>query len=321
MTSGVVLALDVGGTQLKAAISGAGGALTNLVRRPTSAAEGGDAVLQRLVMLLRELRETAEASGRGIPLAAGVAVPGLVDERGGVVRFTANLPWRHRPLASQLEAALGVPVVLCHDVRAAGLAESRFGAARDVSDFCFVALGTGIAAAIVGGGHPVLGAHGQSGELGHIVVDPTGERCGCGATGCLETVASAAAIVRRYGRRRPEAAGTSAEEVLERAEAGDEAAREVRDAAIGALAGALATFQLVIDAELIVLGGGLSLAGSRLLEPLRDELSQRCTLAAVPRLELAQLGADAGCIGAGLAAWDELERRSGDGKTASTGLA
>jgi glucokinase len=319
MSDDVVLALDVGGTDLKGTVARRDGSTLGVLRRPTGAADGSAAVLGRVAVFLRDLAALATTSAVGRPVAAGVAVPGIVDESRGVACFAANLPWRDEPVAGALESELGVPVVLRHDVRSAGLAEARLGAARGVADFLLVSIGTGLAGAVFAGGAPVSGAHGRAGEIGHLCVEPAGARCGCGAVGCLETVASAAAIARRYAARRggrADGAGSaivppahSAKEVLQLAGRGDGVARAVRDEALGALAGVLATYQLVVDADLVLVAGGLSLAGPLLFEPLEAELARRCALGVVPRLAPAVFGADAGCVGAALAAWDELDRR------------
>lgn len=312
---GLVLAVDVGGTETKGALLQRDGNVVALQRRPTGASDGPDAVLERTGLLLRDLLAQARALGHGAVLGAGVAVPGVVDESAGVARFGANITWNEASVSRRLGDALGFPVVLSHDVRAAGLAEARIGAARGVRDWLFVALGTGIAGAIFVASHPVVGAHGLAGELGHVSVEPDGWLCGCGSNGCLETVASAAAIARRYVRRCPEHRHATAKDVLERARNAEPDACAVRDEAVEALARVLVIYQCIVDPELIVIGGGLSLAGPLLFEPLDEVLRRHPAFAVTPRVKPAMFGSDAGCIGAGLAAWASIagsvDRRSG----------
>ena len=175
--------------------------------------------------------------------ALGVAVPGIIDEQRGVAVMAANLGWRETPVSALLSEATGLPVALGHDVRAACVAEWQLGAARGSDDALLVALGTGIGAGVVSDGRLLVGG-GYAGQLGHVVVDPGGARCTCGQYGCLATLASATAVVRRYAER---AAATStpgdltARDVARLARTGDLAAAAVWAEAVAALADALAT--------------------------------------------------------------------------------
>ncbi|TBL29540.1 ROK family protein, partial [Verrucosispora sp. SN26_14.1] len=163
------------------------------------------------------------------------------------------------------------------------------------------------------------GAHGAAGELGHILVRPDGPPCGCGRAGCLESIASASAVARRYAALTAGSdvgcatgSGTpptmvSAAEVAARAAAGEEIASRVWREAVAALADGLATGQALFDVETIVLGGGLAQAGAGLFDPLRAALRDRLTFHREPRLVPAALGDEAGCLGAALLALDQLE--------------
>ena len=197
-----------------------------------------------------------------------------------------------------------MPVAFGHDVRAGGLAEGTLGAARGVPDYLFLAVGTGIAAAVVLDGRPYSG-RGYAGEIGHIVVDPDGPLCGCGARGCLESIASAAAIAEHYATRTGER--VDAATVRERVVANDPDARVVWDGAIGALAGALAAYTSLLAPELVVVGGGLASAGDTLLVPLAAELDRRLRFQQRPQLVAAELGDQAGALGAALLAWRAVE--------------
>ncbi len=156
---------------------------------------------------------------------------------------------------------LGIPVAIGHDVRTGGLAEAVLGAGRDTDDFVFMAIGTGIAAALILNGAPYPGTLGWSGEIGHVVVRPNGADCACGNQGCLETYASASAISRRYGGLIP------AEEVIARAAREDDRAKQVWSEALDTLADGLAATTLLLDPSLLVIGGGLAQAGEKLLKP------------------------------------------------------
>jgi glucokinase len=249
-----VIAVDVGGTAMKGAVVSAEGVARAVERRPTGAERGPEAVVAALLDFAAGLRDRAG----GQASAAGIAVPGLVDEVSGTALYAANLGWREVPLRRLAAERLGLPVVIAHDVRAGGLAEAELGAGRG-RDFLFVPVGTGIAAALVIGGRPYPGGAGDSGELGHLTVRPGGEPCACGRRGCLEAYASAAALARR--------GGAPPREVIARAAAGDARADAVWGEALDALAEALASATLLLDPHLIVLGGGLAESGDALLAP------------------------------------------------------
>jgi glucokinase len=190
-----VIALDVGGTGMKAALVGTEGALLHQTRRATGRERGPEAVVDDILDFAAELRTYGTERFGEPAAAAGVAVPGIVDEERGIAAYSANLGWRDVPLRELLGTRLGgVPVALGHDVRTGGLAEGRIGAGRGADRFLFVPLGTGIAGAIGIGGRVEAGAHGFAGEIGHIVVRPGGTACPCGQRGCLERYASAAAV-------------------------------------------------------------------------------------------------------------------------------
>jgi glucokinase len=291
-----VIALDLGGTALKAGLVDAAGETLLARHRPSRREQGPEAVVAGLLEAVDELSAAATRTGVS-PVAVGLAVPGIIDEAAGVVVFSANLGWRDAPLRGLLEERTGLPVAFGHDVRAGGLAEGELGAARGVGDFLFLALGTGVSGAVVLDGGPYSGG-GYAGEIGHVVVDPGGRVCGCGARGCLETVASAAAIAASYGQ------GASAAEVAARAAAGEAAAGAVWRQAVDALADALAMYVSVLAPELIVVGGGLSQAGEQLLGPLNAALGERLSFHRRPALRRAALGDQAGRLGAALMAWE-----------------
>ncbi|MFI6229931.1 ROK family protein [Micromonospora echinospora] len=301
----VVVALDVGGTGMKCALVRPDGTVVHAERHPTDADRGPDAVVDTILDVAEGLADRARADGL-TPRALGIAVPGVIDEAAGVAVWSANLGFRDVPLRKLATERLGLPTALGHDVRAGGLAEARLGAGHDTRHVLFVAVGTGIAAAHVVDGSAAVGAHGAAGEIGHILVRPHGPRCGCGRVGCLEAVASAAAIGRRYAELSG-LPGSTAADVVERAVAGEELAREVWSSAVEALADGLATGQALFDVQTMVLGGGLVRAGRHLFDPLRTALRERMTFHREPRLVAATLGDEAGCLGAALLALDSLE--------------
>ncbi|GID94949.1 ROK family protein [Amorphoplanes digitatis] len=304
MSDDVVVALDVGGTGIKCALVRPGGAVHHAERHPTLAARGPEAVTANILDIAAGLADRARADGLR-PVAAGVAVPGVVDEETGTAVWSSNVGFRDVPLRDLVSARLGVPAALGHDVRVGGMAEARLGAGRDERHVLFIAIGTGIAAAHVVDGTAFGGAHGAAGEVGHVIVRPGGPLCGCGARGCLEAVASASAVGRRYVELSgiPE---VTAFDVATRAAAGEELANSVWTEAVEAFADGLLTAQALYDAGIVVLGGGLAEAGEALLAPLRVALDARITFHRMPRIVRAALGDTAGCLGAALLALDSL---------------
>ena len=301
----VAIAVDVGGTGIKCALVDGDGEFRHVLRRPTGRDQGPDAVLANILGTAEELAACARTMAM-TPIACGVVVPGVVDESAGVLHMSANLGLREIHLRDAVADRLCLPTALGHDVRAGALAESRLGAGRTTRRMLFLAIGTGIAGGFALDGRIDPGAHGASGEIGHITVrtGPDALPCGCGGRGCLEVYASAAAIARAYG--------DDAAEVVRRAQAGEPRAAHVWDEAITALADGLLVGIALHDPRLIVLGGGLAEAGAFLFEPLAKALAERRTFHSVPELAAAELGDEAGCHGAALLAMDLLTNVGAD---------
>ncbi|GGP85235.1 sugar kinase [Streptosporangium pseudovulgare] len=285
-------------------------------RRATPREQGPEAVVETIRSFIGDLA----ARGDGVPAGVGLAVPGLVTADAAL--YSANIGWRDVPAAAFVP--LDVPVMLGHDVRTGGLAESVLGAGRTASDFLFLPIGTGIAGAMIVNGEPYGGASGWGGEIGHIPVFPDGETCACGQVGCLETYASASAVARRYAARvaslaapapsglplpaapaAVDGAGTpvTAEQVAALTAAGDPVATQIWGEAVEALALSLATYTLLLDPSVIVLGGGLAESGPLLSDPLSGRLRELLTFREAPPIRRAALGVNAGMLGAALLGW------------------
>lgn len=300
-----VAAVDVGGTRVKAALVDRAGEELVSTTTPTPLDLGRPGALVAAVLdTVAALTADADRLGLQVQLfGCGVVVPGVVDDARGVAVMSANLGWRDLDVVAPLEAALGVPVALGHDVRAGLVAEVRLGAAQGAENALFVPLGTGIAGALMVDGR-VLHGGGYAGELGHVQVEPDGPRCGCGALGCLEAVSSAAAIERAYADRLGLSERVGADVVAALVAEGDADATAVWDHAVGALARALVMAVTLTGIDLVLVGGGLAQSGEVLLEPLRRETAGALTFQRVPRMQRAALGDRAGCLGAACLAWD-----------------
>lgn len=299
--------IDVGGTAIKAGVLTPDGltpdGLTHVRQRPTPAA--GEGIAARVVDAVAGLVDELAVAAGGLD-AVGFVVPGLIDASTGTALWSENLGWSDAPLAPMLAERIGIPVAFGHDVRAGALAEARLGAGAAYRDVVFVPIGTGIASAIVCDGQVFERAR-PTGEIGHVPVGPD-EPCVCGLSGCLEAVASARAISRRYSARSGKAA--TAAEVVERAGAGDADATAVWEDAVVGLAQAVTWISAVLAPEVIVFGGGLARSGEVLLGPLREEVEKRLSFHHRPVLTTSRFGELAGCVGAGLLAHDAQQERS-----------
>lgn len=322
----IVLALDLGGTRIRAAVV-EGAALRHRVAVPTPVALGAKVVVGACLDALHEVGRLASAAGEPPILAVGISSPGPVDPASGVVVDPPNLgPTFHDiPLAGIVERELGLPAVLDRDTQVAALGEGAYGAAQGVADFVYVTVSTGVGGAVVSGGRLLRGPDGTAGELGHVLVDRDGPLCGCGARGHLEAFASGRAIATRAREALASgAAGTDgplaalarehgesfgAREVARAEEQGDPAAAAIMADARDAFAQACVSFADVFDPDLIVVGGGLAVGqGDRLLDPARDavrRLAFRLPAARV-RIVPAALGPDVSLVGAGVLARERL---------------
>lgn len=310
--------VDVGGTKIEGVLIDADGHVHGSARRvsPSDADAPGVVVADTIGLVLADLEAAAGVELAELPL--GVGVPGMLSLE-GIVLFAPNLKSASgSDLASVMAARIGRHrVTLANDADAAAVAEHRLGAARGVDDFVLVTLGTGIGGGVVVGGRLVRGAHGFAGEIGHVVVDPTGPRCPCGRRGCWERYASGAGVARlareaavagRLGSIVSlvgDAEAVRGEDVTHAAAAGDREALAVLDEVGWWLALGLANLIAVLDPSLIVLGGGLVEASSLLLPPTRRQLGGLLEAGEDrPGVEVvaAELGTQAGAIGAALLA-------------------
>lgn len=298
--TGLVVAVDLGGTLTKMGLVAADGTVSAEQTIPTDRSAGPAGTVDWLLAAIRAFRAHHDVRG------FGVVAPGIIAAAAGVVRAAANLDWYDVPLRDRLTADLGLPGAVNHDVRSAGLAEWRLGAHADVADLLFVSLGTGIAGAMVTDGR-LLEAEGYAGELGHVVVPAAGAiPCACGQSGCLETVASAAGLARTYARLTPDQTPRSAAEVADRARAGDLAATRAFDLVVRALVEVLVHCASLLGPRVVIIGGGLSGASDLLVPGLERGLADRLTFQRRPTIATASLGSRAGLVGAGLIGWDAL---------------
>lgn len=307
----VALAADLGGTHLRVALVDHDGVVSARRERPTprDAAE----VVELLVALLGQVAAASPVP----PVAACVATPGLVDADNGVVLLAPNIEgFRSVQLTHPLGQALGLPVSIENDASAAALGEFRFGAGRGVRHLLHATLGTGIGGGLVINGRLYRGARGLAGEIGHMVIDPTGPRCNCGSRGCLEALVSGVAFANRARRLLNNGRSAVLREVVGD---GQPTARHLHEAALAGdrlceaeirngghvLGLALGSLLNILNPDMVTLSGGLLQAGEMLLGPMRDAMfSLAYGPAAATALELTRLGDDAGLLGAAAVAFE-----------------
>jgi len=313
MSSGgpaVVVGVDIGGTKVLAGVVDNAGSVTSTALRITP---GRRVVTSQVEDALVEA--ILECAG-GRPLAGvGVAAAGFVDSRGERVMFAPHLPWQGEPLRQLLEDRLGSHVMLDNDANCAARAEAHHGAARGASSALMVTMGTGIGGALLLDGRVLRGANGMAGEFGHMQVVPDGRPCECGRNGCWEQYSSGKALVRnaralmadRVSMLHDMCDGSTARVtgpmVTAAAEEGDPVACAAFAPVGDWLGVGVASLVAALDPELVVIGGGVSAAGDLLLEPARAALRRTLVGAAhrvVPELVAAELGPQAGMIGAAL---------------------
>lgn len=284
-----LLAVDVGGTTIKAEIVDADFAVVERLNIPTP--RGAD-VVDAVVDILREL------STHDAPV--GVAIPGIVDTEHGVGTYSAALGWADVPVADMIREATGQTATVVHDVTAGGMAEFRLGAARDLRDSAVLVIGTGVAAALMVNGDQLT--HIPVGEIGHVAVVADGELCRCGRRGCLETVGSGGAIRRRYEDLSGQSV-SGAKDVLQR-RSDDSVAAQVWGEATTALADGILVLAAVLGTRRVVISGGLANAGAALIDPVMAAVAERATVETIPEIVSARFGDRSVLVGTALAARD-----------------
>lgn len=315
---GRVVAVDLGGTNVRVAIVSSDGNLSHRHAIPTNAQDGPVRVIERMTQLVNEVAESADIDSAA---PVGVASPGPLDPRTGVVLFTPNLPgWRDVPLGGKLAEGTGRSVRVANDGNCAGLGEVRFGVAKGATDIVYLALGTGVGGGVVSGGRLVDGVRGLGAELGHAVVALDGPRCTCGGIGCLESFVAGWAIAREGqlvattedGRAIVAAAGgkpITATVIAAAAQAGDPAAIAILARAGRALGAAIGAFINIFNPQLVVIGGGVASLGDQLLGPAKAAIPQYCMQAPRSSFALAwsSLGDDTALYGAAALAFEGLD--------------
>lgn len=299
--------VDVGGTTTKMGLFSTDGELFEKWEIKTRTEEEGRNVLPDIAAAIYKKMEEKQISSEDVA-GVGVGIPAPVNEA-GIVQNTANLGWGYKEVKRELEEILpGMRAEIGNDANVAALGEMWLGAGKGSSNMIMVTLGTGVGGGVICGGKIVVGANGAGGEIGHICVNyAETETCGCGKKGCLEQYASATGIARLAARRLKEGAedtvlsegNISAKAVFDAVKSGDRVATEIAEEFGGYLGHALANLAVVSDPEMIVIGGGVSKAGTALLPFIEKPFRETVFFANQnTKIVLATLGNDAGICGA-----------------------
>jgi len=313
--TGVVVAGDLGGTHLRAALIEPGGRVSAREERPTPP----DATPTEILDAIHELLARVASRAGEPPAGACIALPGLINADAGTVILAPNVPgFRNLAIAGPLSERLGMPVWLENDASAAALGEHRYGAGRDTRHLLHATLGTGIGGGIVIDRKLYRGAKGLAGEIGHMVIDPSGPRCNCGSRGCLEAMVSGVAFAARATRlirsgKSPALAavvgdaGPAATDLFAAARAGDSVCEaEIRNGGhfLGLALGSLVN---VLNPDIVTLSGGLLHMGEMLLGPMREAMfSIAYGPASGATVRETTLGDDCGLLGAAAVAFERL---------------
>jgi len=305
----LTIGVDVGGTKVAAGVVDEDGRIVEKLKRYTPALSPDDTVA-----VIAEA--VTELLGRHKVDAVGIGAAGFVDQTRSTVLFAPNLAWRGEPVKKLVEDRIGRSVVVENDANAAAWAEAKLGAAKGHRDVVMITVGTGIGAGVVLDGRLYRGRWGMAGEPGHYRVVPDGRVCGCGNRGCWEQYASGSALVaeaREFARRSPGAAvrllqlaggsadGIGGPAITKAALEGDAGALRCFEIVGNWLGAGLADLSAILDPSCFVIGGGVSEAGHLLLGPAREAYQNDLTGSAYrefAEIRLAQLGPDAGLIGA-----------------------
>ena len=320
------LGLDLGGTFVKVGLVDSNRKVVANVQVPTQAEGGPDKVVQ---VMGDTARQVVNQSGLSLDQVAGIGIgsPGPIDFEAGLVKDAPNLPgWKNVPVRDRIAEATGRPTVLENDANAAAFGEYWAGAGRDPSirHMVMFTLGTGVGSGLIVDGKLIHGALGFGGEGGHMIIQPDGEQCGCGQRGCMEAYASAAHTARRAREAIESGQPSSLKDLLDhgqpitakdvfdaaRAKRPDALANQIVEQTTKNLAIGCVNICRLLDPQMIVFAGGMILAGDLLFERVRrkfEQLNWKLTSTTV-QIVPAQLGNDAGFIGAAAVAWNAVER-------------
>lgn len=320
-----VIGIDLGGTTAKIGILNQNGEIEKKWELPTDISKDGMLIIPNIITSIKEVLKTDKLEASDF-LGIGMGTPGTVNRTNGTVIGAYNLNWKTEQLIrEQVESSTGIPFFLDNDANVAALGEQWKGAGNNEKNVSFITLGTGVGGGLVSDGSLIHGAVDAAGEVGHITVEPYGYECTCGKKGCLEQYASATGIVRLardLTADHPEESELKilvendevidAKRIFDSAKAGDTYANHVVDRFSFYLGLALGNIANILNPSTIVLGGGVSQAGDFLVERVRKVVEEFTfpTIRPITKIKIAELGNDAGMIGAASLVLNELNNNN-----------
>ena len=313
------IGVDLGGTNIVSVIVNHRGKIVNNLKVPTLAERGKEATIKRIIETIHENIVQSTIALDDI-MGIGIGAPGPLDVKRGIINFAPNLPgWRDVPLKKVLEDEFNVKVFLENDANAAAWGERCFGIGRGVDNLVCFTLGTGIGGGIIIDGKIYHGNNYGAAELGHMTVNKDGPRCNCGNYGCLEAYSSATGIKNRIKNSIKEGIKSKflnfdddklfeslrLKLIFETARKGDKLTKDIVEEAISYLGIAIANIANILNPEMVVLVGGITNEGNKLLIPLRREVKKRAFYSNYKSLKIVigKLGGNAGVLGAAALLW------------------
>lgn len=308
----IIIGVDVGGTTVKIGFVTQNGDIFAKWEIPTNIAENGMFIVEEVWTSIEEKLAHHNVSKENL-LGMGVGAPGFIDDTTGFVFQAVNIGWKDFALAEQFRKISQLPVYAANDANVAALGENWRGAGQHANNLLAITLGTGVGGGVIIGGKIVSGENGTAGEVGHITVDVDGEVCNCGRIGCLETITSATGIVRQamkqiemypnsnlavyYNQSRKV---LTSKDIFDRAKSDDVLCQQIIEYTSDVLGFVLANVATVINPSKILIGGGVSQAGTDFIEKIEEKFSKYALgrISSICSVTSAKLGNDAGLIGA-----------------------
>ncbi|ERI92236.1 putative glucokinase [Clostridiales bacterium oral taxon 876 str. F0540] len=307
MDKNYVIGIDLGGTKINGALADLDGKVISQYTMPTNAAEGEQAVLERIIIVIEKIMELAGKNTDCIK-AIGIGSPGPLNAKEGIIITTPNLPFKNFQLVKPLVERFNIPTYLDNDANVAAIGEYMLGAGKGTKNMIYMTVSTGVGGGAILDGRVYRGGTSNALEIGHMTIVPDGPKCNCGNYGCIEALASGTAIARQAKEAIESGMETSLKnyekvtsyEVYKEAEKGDKVAKDILDRSFNYLGIAVANTITSFDPEMFVIGGGVSQMGSVLFDKVQEVVNQRCfkAMSEFCKIVPAGLGTDAGVMGA-----------------------
>lgn len=317
----MILGIDIGGTSVKIGLIYENGNILTKWEIPTNLSENGIHIAYEVWNSIKLKLDEYKLTKTSL-LGIGIGAPGFINQTTGIVYHAVNIGWKDFELAAQFRELSGLPVFVANDANVAALGENWKGAGNQAQNLIAVTLGTGVGGGIIANGFVLGGENGTAGEIGHITVEPDGYLCNCGRRGCLETITSATGIVRQamkliednpgseLARYYDENQSLTSKDIFKLASKGDVLCDQVIEHTADVLGLVISNTATVINPSKVLIGGGVSKAGDQLISRI-DKYFKTYALKRVSdvcEIKVAELGNDAGMIGAAYLVKQDLDK-------------